>query len=258
MAVFDGPWWGVWWPWMLVWIGTVVSTVVTVTITIRYRRRDRGTSAKPTLGAPLFLAKGRVMDLYQLHGGRHAAALRREVEDEISNSRQAEVFADLAPVRAGGHVNVDKRVFRRWVEVAEPITVIGIVIDVLDNADDIVYSDLLTCSVIANPALVKALGVEDGRCPDMVRLRGLDVHVSVRGWLRRTGGTDKTITFHAPYGDPADSTDGPGSRVQIECVESGLRDGVPTGSFPAHCLGRVLNWEAREGGCLVIQPIAIF
>ncbi len=113
MAVADPSWWGVWWLWLLIWGITVVSLLAVV-------------------------AK---------------VALRQEVQERITSSREGEVSAALALLKARGKQGVNREVFRSYIEEAEPITVIGIGIDVLDRADDIVDVDLLKQEVTANRAL---------------------------------------------------------------------------------------------------------
>ncbi|MGI9001262.1 MAG: hypothetical protein ACR2GH_06305, partial [Pseudonocardia sp.] len=157
--------------------------------------------------------------------------------------------------RAGGRRSVNSEVLRRYIEEAEPITVIGIILDVLDHADDIVAVDLRRREVVANRALAAIVDTADDEASDSVRLRGMDTFVSVRGRFRLTERTDSAATFQAPYGDPPDPTEGP--QVHCTCAASGLRTAVPDGSFPANCLGRVQDWDPQNHR-LVLHPIAIF
>lgn len=262
MAVLDAPWWGVWWPWMLIWAATVGSVAAAVTIAVTHWRRHRRTAAARLLllGA-LYLDDERVMNLYHLNGGKYTADLRQEVEEEITSNREADVSAELAPlIRAGGSRSVNERVFRRYVQVATSIAVIGIVIDVLDKADDIVKVDMGKREVTRSGALDKILDAAGDQRSHRVRLSDVELFVSVRGRFRRTEQpdsttTDPTTTFQASYGRRTGPHDGP--HVHVTCVSRGLLDDVPPGSFKAHCLGTVGDWDPQRRR-LVLRPLAIF
>jgi len=259
VAVFDVSWWGVWWPWLLVWGITVVSLVATVAIAVVHWRRDRAPTATRSPGSCFYLDDESVMDLYRQHGGKYKAALRQEVQERISSNREVELSVDLAPVQGGGKRGVNREVFRSYIENAEPITVIGIVIDVLDRAGDIVDVDLLKQEITTNHASYKALGTNDDKRPTTVRLRDLrkpPTVVSISGDFRALAGSTSEVTkFEVPYGDPTNPTDGP--QVHLTCTTSGLRRTVPSDTFPAHCLGRVESWVPSTGR-LIVRPIAIF
>lgn len=240
---------------MLVWTSTVASTVAAITTTVTHWRRHRRTNVEQRYSTAFYLDDNRVMDLYRQHGGKYKAALRHEIEEKIGNSRDAGVSVGLAPVQASGRRTVNSEILHRYIEQAKPITVIGIIIDVLDKADDIVNVNLLKREVIANRALDKVLDNADDGHSDPVRLRDVDAFVSVRGRFRLIEQTNLTATFQAPYGSPNDPADGP--QVHITCIASGLRRPPPQGSFPARCLGQVLDWDPQTHR-LVLDPIAIF
>lgn len=151
--------------------------------------------------------------------------------------------------------------FEKYIQKAEPITVIGMIIDVLDKRDGIVYVNLVRQELVQNRALVNALGWADG--PESTRLRtarlrGIDAYVSMKGLFRRVRSDDDGRTvFIAPYGEPPDPMQGP--RVRFRCRNSGFRDAdeVPEGTFQAQCLGRVEDWDPASGE-LIVHPIAIF
>ena len=253
MAVVDGSWWGVWWPWLLVWGITAVSLVAAVATAVVHWRRHRAPAATRLHGISFYLDDESVMDLYRQHGGKYKAALRQEVQERISSNREAELSADLAPVQASAKRGVNTEVFRSYIENAEPITVIVIVIDVLDREDDIVNVDLRKQEVISNRALDKALDTDDDERPTALRLRDLDTFVSIRGLFHQTDRTPTVTTFEAPYGDPTDP-----AQVHLTCTASGLRGtAVPARSFPARCLGRVEDWDP-DTHRLIVHPIAIF
>lgn len=255
-AVFDASWWGVWWPWLLVWGITAGLLVVAVVIAVRHWRSDRARASTRLHDISFYLDDEFVMDLYRQYGGKYRAALRQEVQERITNNREFDGTVALAQLKARGKQGVNREVFRSYIEEDEPITVIGIVIDVLDRADDIVDVDLIKEEVTANRALDKALGTDDKRLTGVV-LRGLKTFVSIFGEFRVTdGGTSAVTTFEAPYGDSAGPTDGP--HVHLTCTTSGLRrTDVPTGTFPARCLGRVESWDP-DTRRLNVLPIAIF
>jgi len=256
VAVVDASWWGLWWPWLLVWGITAVSLAAAVAIAVAHWRRHRVPAATRRQGISFYLDDEAVMDLYRQHGGKYKAALHQEVQERISSSSEVELSVDLAPVQGGGKRGVNREVFRSYIENAEPITVIGIIIDVLDQAGDIVHVDLRKREIISNSALDKALDTDDDERPPDVRLRGLDTFVSIRGLFRETDRTPAVTTFEAPYGDHTDPADDP--QVHLRCTASGLRGtAVPTGTFPARCLGRVEDWNP-DTHRLIVHPIAIF
>lgn len=254
-AVFDPSWWDAWWPWLLVWGITAVSLTAAVAIAVTHWRRHPAPTTTHPPGISFYLNDESVMDLYRQHGGKYKAALRHEVQERSSSTSEGEVSAELVPVRASAKRGVNNEIFRSYVENAEPITVIGIIIDVLEQAGDIVHVDLRKQVVTANHALAKALDTEDGKQPTVVRLRGLETFVSIRGQFHATNRTPAVTTFEAPYGEPTDPADGP--QVHLTCPTSGLRPSVPTGTFSARCLGRVETWDP-ETRRLIVHPIAIF
>jgi len=255
VAVADPSWWGVWWPWLLVWGITVVSLVATVAIAVAHWCRHRAPAATRRPGISFYLDDESVMDLYRQHGGKYKAALRQEVQERSTSTNEGEVSADLAPVQARAKRGVNSEIFRSYIENAEPITVIGIIIDVLEQAGDIVHVDLRKQAVISSRALAKALDTDDDKRPTAVRLRGLETFVSIRGLFRATDRTPAVTTFEAPYGEPPNPVDGP--QVHLTCTASGLRRRVPTGMFSARCLGRVEDWDPKTRS-LIVHPIAIF
>ncbi|MGH3697389.1 MAG: hypothetical protein ACRDRX_25970, partial [Pseudonocardiaceae bacterium] len=222
MAVADPSWWGVWWPWLLAWGITAVSLVAAVTIAVTQWRRHRAPADTRRPGISFYLDDESVMDLYRQHGGKYKAALRQEVQERSTSTSEGEVSADLAPVQARAKRGVNSEVFRSYIENAEPITVIGIIIDVLDQAGDIVHVDLRKQAVTSNRALTKAFDTDDHKLPAAVRLRGLEAFVSIRGLFHATDRTPAVTTFEAPYGEPPDPTapaDGP--QIHLTCTASG-------------------------------------
>jgi hypothetical protein len=240
---------------MLIWIGTVVSAGVAVTITVRHRRRHRATAAKRLLRGALYLDDNSVMDLYEQYSGKYRVPLESKVEHKTISTRMAEIIAKLSWVGARGHRGVNNEVIRTWVEKATPISVIGTIIDVLDEADDIVEVDLHNCEIVAHHALASLTTAGDKHL-NLMQLRDIKEFVLVRGRFRMAEQIDSTTTFQAPYGDPKDPT--VGTQMRVTCAASGLRGfAVPTGCFPACCLGYMQDWRSEER-CLVLHPVAIF
>lgn len=249
MAVVDRAWLAVWWPWLLVWCATVVLLAAAVAIVLTSRR---GSRSRPRHSITIYLDETSVMDLYRQYGGKYKAALRHEVQERISSGRDLEASAELAPLRARASRGVNSEVFRTYIEKAEPITVVSIIIDVLERAADIVDVDLTRQEVGASDALDRAFA---GHPPaGGVRLRDVDAFVSVLGRFRAAGRTADATTFEAPFGDPADPATA--AKVRIVCADAGLRTTVlPAGR--ARCLGLAGDWDAGTR-TLTVHPIAVF
>jgi hypothetical protein len=249
---------------MLVWLATVAGLVAVVALVMREIRRSRQ-EAGPSLAFTIcfYLHDESVMDHFQM--GRYAAALRREVEERVSRGTDVGVNADVLGLAGfdGGRQS-SREVVSRYLEEAEPISVIGVVVAALEREHVVVHADLTRQAVRRNTALAKALDTAYGsdRVPHTVPLDDLvDPFVLIRGRFRKTdetdeSGTPQAIELTARYGSPADPGQGP--RVRVACRTSGLRSGdVPGGSFTARCLGKVRHWNAAEG-VLEVDALAIF
>lgn len=257
--MFTEMWWGVWWPWMLVWAVTVGSVVTLAALAVRdLRRRGRPAGRNLNYSICFYLHNTAIMDQYQM--GRYTVALRKEVEQRTSDNKDGNIRATVFGIGAGAGRRDSREIVSRYLEVAEPISVIGVIMDVLERNDVIVHVDLVNGTVQRNEALVKALATTHGsRAPqDSVRLRDIEDYVLLRGRFRKISEEPEGTVFLAPYGDP----DGPGAspaspRVRVTCASEGLRDEVPRGAFSARCLGKVQDWNA-EDAVLEVQAIAIF
>ncbi|OLT09218.1 hypothetical protein BJF78_31190 [Pseudonocardia sp. CNS-139] len=238
-----------WWPWLLVWGATVALLAVAVAVVLTHRRDRR---SGPRHSITIYLDESAVMDLYRQYGGKYKAALRHEVQERISSGGELEASAELAPLRARASRGVNSEVFRTYIEMAEPITVVSIIVDVLERAADIVDVDLTRQEVGASDALDRAFA---GRPPaGGVRLREVDAFVSVLGRFRVAGRTADATTFEAPFGDPDDP--GAAPKVRLVCAQKGLRTTVlPAGR--ARCLGLAGDWDAGTR-TLTVHPIAVF
>jgi hypothetical protein len=250
VAVLDPAWLAVWWPWLLVWVTTVVLLVIAVGIVLVYRRKER--RALAPLGVCIYLDESSVMNLYRQHGGKYRAALEHEVQERISSGRELEASGELANLMARARGEEKSEVFRTYVEKAEAITVIGMIVEVLARADDIVDIDLPRQQVKASAALGNALHHEQpaGR----VRLQDVGGFVSIRGRFREVARNADTVTFEAPVGDPAAGA--AASKVRIVCAAAGLHRGVRPSGHP-RCLGLIGEWDAGAQS-LDVHPIAVF
>lgn len=237
---------------MLFWGSTIVLMMATVMITVSHRRTHCATTKPPAHGIAFYLNDTAVMDLYH---SEHSAAVSQEVEKTINRNREGKLSAELTPVRAGGSRSVNETEVRRFSETAEPIKVIGVIIDVLNKADEIVYVDLRRGEVTANHALVKILDNEHDRRPKVIPLHKLTPgFVSVSGLFCKTEETDSTLLLQAHHGDPAGTTHG--LQVRVDYATGRLRSPVPADPFEASCLGHVKVDPQKR--CTVLDPIAIF
>ncbi|MFE4632053.1 hypothetical protein ACFRJ1_01570 [Streptomyces sp. NPDC056773] len=253
MGVTSEAWWAVWWPWMLLWAatGTGLAALLAVALLGLVRAR-RAAAGDLTDGICFYLHDRTVMDHYQMRG--YTAALRKEVEQRTSDSKDGTVRAKVFGVGADGGRRENTEIVSRYMEVAEPISVIGLIMKVLEEKRVIVHVDLPSRSVTRSPALLRTASTA---ARGEVRLRDIEGFVLIRGRFRATGEGPEggSTVFLAPYGDPADPAAGP--RVRVTCATEGLRNQVPQGTFSARCLGKVQEWNPDEG-VLEVQAMAIF
>ncbi|WP_328394384.1 hypothetical protein OHS70_05935 [Streptomyces sp. NBC_00390] len=256
MGVFSEAWWGVWWPWMLLWLLTVAGAVtLLVMAVIRLSSGRRGSGQNLTYSICFYLHDRSVMDHYQMRG--HAAALRKEVEQRTIDSKDGTIRASVLGLSAGGGKRDNSEIVSKYMQVAEPISVIGVIMDVLEQKDVIVHVDLVNQSVRRNTALVRGLATLHGTRASQrsVRLRDIEDFVLIRGRFRKIEESPETTVFLAPYGDPDVPARGP--RVRVTCATEGLRNEVPRGNFSARCLGKVQDWNPDDA-ILEVQAMAIF
>jgi hypothetical protein len=251
-------WWAVWWPWTLVWGSTLVALVIACWCVIaQWRTRSQPPFPHGSQGISLYLHDGSVMDLY-LQGG-YKTALRHEVEERITSGKDKVVQVAFPHMGARAGQTVDREVFRRYIEVAQPITVIQIIMEVLQKADNIVYIDLIDRVIAPDKALNRAMQAihHRNRPPSgLVHLQDLeriDAYVSVRGRFRHDSETPDTVTFSTQVENTADAD----PMVRVTCINAGLRRTAPQTTFHARCLGRVQGWD-NNTRTLIIAPIAIF
>ncbi len=253
MGVTSEAWWAVWWPWMLLWAATGAGLASLLAgAVLRMVRARRAAAQDITDGICFYLHDKTVMDHYQMRG--YTAALRKEVEQRTSDSKDGTVRAKVFGVGADGGRRENTEIVSRYMEVAEPISVIGLIMKVLEEKRVIVHVDLPSQCVTRSPALLRTASGGQGA----VRLRDIEGFVLIRGRFRATGDDPDSAgstVFLAPYGDPADPSRGP--RVRVTCATEGLRNQVPRGTFSARCLGKVQEWNPDEG-VLEVQAMAIF
>ncbi|TDC77374.1 hypothetical protein E1283_07495 [Streptomyces hainanensis] len=245
---------------MLLWLGTAAGLLVLLGQILREivrSRRDRGVPGL-TFAMCIYLHDRSVMDHFQM--GRYTEALQKEVEQR--DQRGAEMGVDAGVLGTGGTVGVQgsREVVSRWLEVAEPISVIGVIVAALEREHVVVHADLLRRTVRRNEALVKTMGVAHGvgRLPEAVPLGDVDDFVLVRGRFRRSEQTPDspgTTVFTAPYGTDEDPT--LTAHVRVTCRTTGLRTEVPSGAFSGRCLGKVGYWNPADG-VLEVDALAIF
>ncbi|MDP9795527.1 hypothetical protein J2S43_004039 [Catenuloplanes nepalensis] len=237
MAIFEPAWW----LWMGVWVLTAVLLLLTAVLAVRYwRSRAR----RRRLDDCFYLDTARLMKMYRQ--ARYRPALQRLVAKRIRRGRNANLNAAFAPFAGDAGWQVDDEVFETYIETDEPITVIGIVMDILERSDDIVYVDLETLSMTANPVTRAAVGRGTTEAPP-TRVSWVLVH----GTYRQDGGTADRPVFRARYGGDTDA------RVRIDCARTDLPERLPAGAFPARCLGKIEDWDenTRE---LTVDPLAVF
>ncbi|MFG1603163.1 hypothetical protein [Actinoplanes sp. NPDC049265] len=251
MAV-DELWWSVFWPYAIVWTVTAVAFAgaVGVLVTLFLRRRRRGRTRHPTPGISVYLNRKRVMELYLRDS--YQPAMSREFTKQISATTNANVAAELYGFQLGAGREVNEQVAEKFVQNAEPIAVIRVVMDVLEENGDILYIDLMDGAVEPDRSLAQRLTRNDRELP-FDRLRRHGSFVSVWGSFREYARTGTAISFTAspPGGDQA-------VRVVFTCpLDEVSPDDVADGPFMARCLGRVQAWNEPDH-TLLIRPVAVF
>jgi len=249
----DGLWWDIWWPWMLVWLATAASLVAVVALLINTRRRRRRPSERLMIDwTCIYLDNTTIMDNFQLN--QYSVSLRKEVEQRTTKSRTLGLTLQLLPfLGPDAGIETSRDVVVKYIEKAEPISAIGVIVDGLERSDAIVHADLRQGTIRRNTALKKALaGRPRGEAALLTSTERM--FVLLTGSFRKdTGDRPEGRTVFV-----ADYASAPGSRVRMSCISAGLRgDKEPPGLFPGLCLGKVQSWEEAEG-VLEVRPLAIF
>ncbi|MFF7652453.1 hypothetical protein ACFZCY_21960 [Streptomyces sp. NPDC007983] len=249
----DSLWWDIWWPWMLLWLATAASLVAAVALLIGARRRRRRPSERLMVDwTCIYLDNTTIMDNFQLN--RYSVSLRKEVQLRTTRSRALGLTLQFIPfLGPDASIETSRDVVVKYIEKAEPISAIGVIVDGLERSDAIVHADLRQGTVRRNAALKKALAGRP-RSETAPLSRTERMFVLLTGSFRKDSGdrTDGRTVFVADYASA------PGVRVRMSCLSTGLRgDKEAPGSFPGLCLGKVQSWEEAEG-VLEVRPLAIF
>lgn len=254
MAVND-MWWTVFWPWALVWALTVAAVLgglgILVALALRWRR-TRGRTRHPTPGISVYMDKAEVIGLYLRDTYR--PAMSREIEEQITSTTSAKLAAELYGLGAEAGREVNQQVATKYVDQANPVAVIRIVIDVLEEKGDIIYVDLLDGVVEPDRSLHKKLPSRRGVSLPFTDLARPDAYISVWGsfdLLERTDDNRAVFASSAPGGDEA-------ARVVFRCpIDQISTEDMLAGPFMARCLGRIRRWDP-DSRKLSIRPIAVF
>ncbi|MEU8579488.1 hypothetical protein [Streptomyces abikoensis] len=252
-AISDRLWWEIWWPWMLLWLATAVSAVALVILTIAARRRARRPSERlVTDRTCLYLDNRTIMD--QALMNRYAVALRKEVEQRTMHGWAAKLAVEILPfLSPDASVEASNEVVTKYIEKAEAISVIGVIVDGLERSDAIVHVDLRRGTLRRNAALAKAY---EGRFPEgRVPLSCTErLFVLLTGDFRKdeNASVENRTVLLAHYGTPPHA-----ARVRVSCISRGLRGELDSDRLSALCLGKVQSWRAEEG-VLEVRPLAIF
>jgi hypothetical protein len=227
VAVVDEAWRAVWWPWLLVWVATVGLLVVAAAIVVAHRR---SWIAERRPDTSILLHNDSVIDLYQQSRGRTKAALRKEVQERISSTKEVSGSAALQDLSVSAKGGVNSEVFKTYVEEADPISVIKVLIDALMQADAIVDVNLETLEVEPRSALN---ALRDERLDKGIRLGHVRSYVSISGEFELAEQQDgETITLVAPFGEPNNPEEASRVRVAFPKVACGAMSG-PSGRHGA-------------------------
>lgn len=248
-------WWSVFWPWALVWAITLAAAagVLSTLVVLVLRWRRGGRTPQPTPGISFYLNENALLQLYLRD--TYKPALRKEIEEQIVSTNAANLSAELQGVGGvGGSRTVNRQIFMKYVEGAEPTRVIRTIMGVLEKADDILYIDLMDGVVEPDRSLQARLNSSRDTELAFSELGKLGSYLSIWGNFREVAKTADTISFAA---SPESDGDRP-AQVVFTCPIADMRpEDVPDGPFMARCLGRVRAWDATEAK-LLINPIAVF
>lgn len=264
--MLTGLWWSIWWPWMVVWLvtaggllGLVALGVAEVRSRGRSRRRRRAQDHRHQIC--VYLREEIVMDQYK--AGEYGAALSREVQEKVNKDKNGTLSFLLPFFKLGGGGNVSTETITTYLQKAEPISVITLLLNALAAENNLIRVNLADGSVGHNEALEDLLherGLPSSaralrKAPPRIRLHEVgDFFVLVRGEFRKVDDPAGRVVLAAPYGPDGDGSQ---PRVQVVCVAKGLRDEVPTDVFWASCLGKVSGWRGQDAR-LDLEAIALF
>lgn len=248
MAVFDGQWVAYWLPELIVWFVTAMSLLALPFVIWRQLRKHRRGEPSIRRGVLVYLDEDFV------HGVNGTGDMEREELD--THTTEGDGGLNLKLMSVSKRESVTRQIRRTFRENSEPIAKIGGMLDVLDQADEIVRVNLTRLEVISNAALAASLDTAQEELPDTVLLHATGGFVLLRGTFRALNAAtdDDTVRLVATFGQPTSPLDGP--HVLLTCVRSYLRlsrDDV----FSGRCLGWVEKWDQQKNR-LVFHPIALF
>lgn len=234
---------------MTPWLFAGVALTATVLILAAYRlsvRRTPEPHRDQDPGICFYLHEEDVMNLYQQ---RHDEALTQEIQETVRSGRQSGVNAQVGSIKGRAEREAGTEKVSKYNKESGPISILGRVVDKLEEKGNIVHVNLRDGSLEPGAALDRVLW--PGRRADAVRLSDLStfVFVSVTGEFRVADRTAEKFVLSAPYGD------GEPSRISVTCVRDHLLGVEPApGSFSARCIGRIQGWDPGTR-TLVIDPV---
>lgn len=248
MAVFDGQWVAYWLPELIVWFVTATSLLALPFVTWRQLRKHRRGEPSIRRGVLVYL------DDDFVRGVNGTKDMEREELDTRTTEGNGGLALKLMSVSK--RESVTRQIRRTFRENSEPIAKIGGMLDVLDQADEIVRVNLTRMEVSSNAALAASLDMAQEELPDAVLLHATGGFVLLRGTFRALSPAtdDDTVHLVATFGQSTSPLDGP--RVLLTCVRSYLRL-IPDDVISGRCLGWVEKWDQQENQ-LVFHPIALF
>ncbi|MEV6631693.1 hypothetical protein AB0M54_13180 [Actinoplanes sp. NPDC051470] len=165
----------------------------------------------------------------------------------------AKLAADLYGFVAEAERGVNQQVATKYVDNADPVAVIKIVMDVLEDKGDVIYVDLLDGVVEPDRTLRERVSSRGGGSLPFAELARPGAYVSVWGSFDLFERTGEHVLFAAspPGGDKA-------ARVVFRCPIGEIStEDMLAGPFMARCLGRVRSWDSTDRE-LSIRPVAVF
>jgi len=232
---------------MTSWLLAGFALIAAVLILAAYRlsaRRAPYRDEDP--GICFYLHEKHVMNLYQQGNDE---ALTQEIQETIRSGRQIGLGAQVGSIRGRAERDAGTEKVSKYSRESVPISILGRVVDKLEEKGNIVHVNLRDSSLAPGVALDRALW--SGRRADAARLSDLSsfVFVAVTGEFRVTDMSAEKFVLSAPYGTGAPS------QVSVTCVRDHLLGVEPAaGPFSARCLGRIQGWEPGSR-TLVIDPV---
>ncbi|WP_199439797.1 hypothetical protein [Umezawaea beigongshangensis] len=237
------------WFWTLIGAGAALVAVAVV-LYARGRRPHRDTSG--TIGEHEFLVylnETTVMDILQYRGD--VPALKRLVEQYTRESAEGRGEVKTHWFGLGGSRTRDGETTESYEAEERPITAIRTVVRALEAADAIVYADFHTGEVHAHRSLADGAA---GHAKLSDTRMFLSVDGLFEGYEEGDGSDEDYLRLRAPY--PSGE-----AHVRVKVARSGVRERnvLPDNdvSFRARVLGKVENWDAKDG-VLKMWALAIF